>query len=441
MKKIISGLTALAIMFGCGAVIPETFGGETALIARAEEWEGEYTLNLKFNVTGGKIKMLCKDVMGDEYTIDIPEGNSTLSWNDQFEEVSVIDFVSAKSEDLYDSGGWNAGVNVVELESDISISFYVEFVYNEKVGNEIVSTTKRFSDEKAKKLLKRQWCCFSDDETVFYYRYSFIVNTIYDNDIVYEIKDDNTLSVYTYLGEDSYVNIPSEVAGKTVISINSGAFWGNWDLENIVIPESVTKIGGGAFSGTLWLANQKKKNPLVIINNIVIDGEDCKGDVVIPNGTTTICGSAFVGGDILDSITIPSSVNYIEDNAFLYYYDDLEIYYDYDDVEPEHFRRVTGVTKYTKCIYGYIGTVAHKYALDNGIKFIPLDEDYTPAPGDADGDGQVNIKDVMLIQQAIVGWKVDVDLSAADVNKDGSVNIKDVMLIQQAIVGWKVTLL
>ena len=63
-----------------------------------------------------------------------------------------------------------------------------------------------------------------------------------------------------------------------------------------------------------------------------------------------------------------------------------------------------------------------------------------PLPGDADGNGKRNIKDVMLIQQAIVGWKVNINISACDVNGDSKVDIRDVMLIQQAIVGWNVTL-
>ena len=61
-------------------------------------------------------------------------------------------------------------------------------------------------------------------------------------------------------------------------------------------------------------------------------------------------------------------------------------------------------------------------------------------PGDVNNDGKANIKDVMLIQQYIVGWKVDVNKTYADVNGDGNVNIRDVMLLQQSIAGWKVTI-
>ena len=66
----------------------------------------------------------------------------------------------------------------------------------------------------------------------------------------------------------------------------------------------------------------------------------------------------------------------------------------------------------------------------------------TRRPGDVNRDGKVNIIDVMLIQQYIVGWNVKaiVYTPNADVNGDDKINIIDVMLIQQSIAGWKVTL-
>ena len=61
-------------------------------------------------------------------------------------------------------------------------------------------------------------------------------------------------------------------------------------------------------------------------------------------------------------------------------------------------------------------------------------------PGDVNEDGAVNIKDVMLIQQYIVGWKVSINAANANVNGDSKIDIRDVMLVQQSIVGWNVTL-
>ena len=60
--------------------------------------------------------------------------------------------------------------------------------------------------------------------------------------------------------------------------------------------------------------------------------------------------------------------------------------------------------------------------------------------GDLNGDGDINNRDLALMQQYINGWKVEVDAEAADVNADGDVNNRDLALLQQYINGWDVVL-
>ena len=59
--------------------------------------------------------------------------------------------------------------------------------------------------------------------------------------------------------------------------------------------------------------------------------------------------------------------------------------------------------------------------------------------GDANGDGQVNAKDVVLIQRFLSGWSVEI-AGNADANADGKTNAKDVVLLQRYLAGWNVTL-
>ena len=61
-------------------------------------------------------------------------------------------------------------------------------------------------------------------------------------------------------------------------------------------------------------------------------------------------------------------------------------------------------------------------------------------PGDVNGDGTVNLKDVALLQQYLSGWSVTIIEAASDTNGDGTVNLKDVALLQQFLSGWSVTL-
>lgn len=64
-------------------------------------------------------------------------------------------------------------------------------------------------------------------------------------------------------------------------------------------------------------------------------------------------------------------------------------------------------------------------------------------PGDANRDGSVSLKDVVLIRRVIAGgWNAEnYSETAADVNGDGTVNLKDVVIIRRYIAGgWNVTM-
>lgn len=63
-------------------------------------------------------------------------------------------------------------------------------------------------------------------------------------------------------------------------------------------------------------------------------------------------------------------------------------------------------------------------------------------PGDANGDGEVNLKDAVVIQRHLVGgWNAVIDLSNADVNGSGTVTLADAVLITRFLAGgWNVVL-
>ena len=77
------------------------------------------------------------------------------------------------------------------------------------------------------------------------------------------------------------------------------------------------------------------------------------------------------------------------------------------------------------------------FALTSGVVEI---SDRTP--GDASGDGIIDLKDVVMLRRYLTGgWDVTVDVSNADVNADGVLDLKDVVLLRRYLSGgWDVVL-
>ena len=60
--------------------------------------------------------------------------------------------------------------------------------------------------------------------------------------------------------------------------------------------------------------------------------------------------------------------------------------------------------------------------------------------GDANGDGKVNMKDLVLLQRHLNGWAVDIDLTVCDLTGDGKVNMKDYVALQRKLNGWDIAI-
>ena len=55
--------------------------------------------------------------------------------------------------------------------------------------------------------------------------------------------------------------------------------------------------------------------------------------------------------------------------------------------------------------------------------------------GDANNDGDINMKDVLTLRKYIAGIEVEINEAAADANADGDINMKDVLLLRKFIAG------
>ena len=61
--------------------------------------------------------------------------------------------------------------------------------------------------------------------------------------------------------------------------------------------------------------------------------------------------------------------------------------------------------------------------------------------GDADGDGTLTLKDVVIMRRMLAGWEgYSINDANADVDGDGKVTLKDAVLIERYLADWEVTL-
>jgi len=136
-------------------------------------------------------------------------------------------------------------------------------------------------------------------------------------------------------------SLTSLVIPDSVTRIGDGAFRGCKSLTDIVIPNSVTSIGDNAFEYCFSLSNLVIPDGVTSIEDnafegcyslssvVIPDSVSCIGfgafkncssltDIVIPDSVTSIGGYAFGCCESLTDIVIPNSVTSIGDNAFWY---------------------------------------------------------------------------------------------------------------------------
>lgn len=135
---------------------------------------------------------------------------------------------------------------------------------------------------------------------------SFEIIKVAANDLVFDLTSDKKayeVVAYHCATLDS-LTIPASHAGLPVVGIADNALANHAELKEVVIPDSITYIGTGAFSG-------------------------CSGlkELVIPDSVNTIGASAFSGCQKLEKITLPIGLKTIDKKTFYncYFLKNIEI--------------------------------------------------------------------------------------------------------------------
>ncbi len=99
------------------------------------------------------------------------------------------------------------------------------------------------------------------------------------------------------------------------VGIADGAFLYQYDIMELIVPDSVFRIGADAFTGTQWYENQPEG--LVYCGKVLYaDKGGYSSYVTLEDGTTGIADCAFRDSYNLSSITLPDGLMAIGDYAF-----------------------------------------------------------------------------------------------------------------------------
>ena len=133
----------------------------------------------------------------------------------------------------------------------------------------------------------------------------------------FEISDDGTY--YKVTGNsnstDKIVLLPKAHKGLPVGEIDAMAFV-SASLEEIILPETLTKISGAAFRWCSKLERINLPSALLSIGESAFSGCEALKSITLPENLEKIGDSAFIGCTALTSIVIPDNVKTVGSEAF-----------------------------------------------------------------------------------------------------------------------------
>ncbi|MBQ9000875.1 MAG: leucine-rich repeat protein [Eggerthellaceae bacterium] len=131
----------------------------------------------------------------------------------------------------------------------------------------------------------------------------------------YAVLDDLYVRITGYEGAARYLEIPTEIAGKPVVSIAAGALSLNDRVQEIICPDAVVEIGNGAFRGDTALRRLVLPASAGEFDSSWIAQCTALEELVLPDTMETI-GRGVFASDKLTRLVVGRSAQAVEPGAF-----------------------------------------------------------------------------------------------------------------------------
>lgn len=136
-------------------------------------------------------------------------------------------------------------------------------------------------------------------------------------DYQYSIRDDGTVKIVKYTGDDKKVTIPEKIKGKEVTVLGRESFRNVDTMKEVIIPETVETMANLVFKGCSNLKKVTIKNGVKTIKYGVFFGCRKLESIVIPDSVTEMGGSIFFNCKALKEIKLSKNLARIGSDILL----------------------------------------------------------------------------------------------------------------------------
>ena len=169
---------------------------------------------------------------------------------------------------------------------------------------------------------------------------------------------------------DNCYNLKNINLSKKINTIGASAFYNCTNLEEIILPQKVETLKPFTFYNCTSLKKVRLPKSLSKIAGYCFSNCESLNEIILPDRLQFISSHAFSNCESLESITLPKSIKYIKEHSFNNCKNLKKI------IIPEGIKYISN-SAFENCsnivIYGKENSYAHRYALDNKIKFKKYD--------------------------------------------------------------------